>query len=226
MPFLRWEEIETVLLDMDGTLLDLHFDNYFWLEHIPHKLAKKTGNPIDVCRNDMYAKYRKVSGQLEWYCLDYWAQQLDIDIMAAKREITHLISLRPDTLPFLDALRESGRKVVLVTNAHPDGLSLKVEYTQLDQHIDQLISTHTYGVTKESLTLWEKLNGDLQFDKTKTLFVDDNLTILNTAKQYGIKYLLAVENPDSKLAPHTVESFCGVRDYRNLVNDIIQNPLQ
>ncbi|HBT55971.1 MAG TPA: haloacid dehalogenase, partial [Pseudomonas sp.] len=32
---LNWNAIDTVLLDMDGTLLDLHFDNHFWLEHMP-----------------------------------------------------------------------------------------------------------------------------------------------------------------------------------------------
>ncbi|MCP4043692.1 MAG: haloacid dehalogenase, partial [Gammaproteobacteria bacterium] len=35
MPVINWNSIHTVLLDMDGTLLDLHFDNQFWLEHVP-----------------------------------------------------------------------------------------------------------------------------------------------------------------------------------------------
>jgi hypothetical protein len=30
-----WSEIETVMLDMDGTLLDLSFDNYFWRSVVP-----------------------------------------------------------------------------------------------------------------------------------------------------------------------------------------------
>ena len=38
-----WENIETVLLDMDGTLLDLHFDNHFWLQHVPVCYAEKHG---------------------------------------------------------------------------------------------------------------------------------------------------------------------------------------
>ena len=37
-----WNAINTVLLDMDGTILDLHFDNYFWKEYVPQKYAEKT----------------------------------------------------------------------------------------------------------------------------------------------------------------------------------------
>ena len=33
---LAWRDIDTVLLDMDGTLLDLHYDNHFWLEPVSY----------------------------------------------------------------------------------------------------------------------------------------------------------------------------------------------
>ncbi|RDV24869.1 GMP/IMP nucleotidase [Alteromonas aestuariivivens] len=224
MPFLPWNEIDTVLLDMDGTLLDLHFDNHFWLDHLPAKLARKHGRDIETCRAEMLAQYDRVAGQIEWYCLDYWARELDMDIVAAKREIEHLIALRDDTLPFLDALHESGREVVLVTNAHPDSLSLKVEHTRLDKHIDTLISTHEFGVTKESQSLWRQLQQHLRFNPARTLFVDDSLTILQAAKTFGIAHLLAVTNPDSKQPERSITEFPAVSDYRDLTDVIRANP--
>ncbi|MDC8829337.1 GMP/IMP nucleotidase [Alteromonas gilva] len=225
MPFLPWEKINTVLLDMDGTLLDLHFDNQFWLEHLPRKLAAKTGQSEAECRQEMHQEYNRLSGQIEWYCLDYWAKRLDMDIVAAKREIEHLIAMRDDTLPFLDALHQSGREVVLVTNAHPDSLSLKVEHTRLDSHIDTLISTHEFGVTKESQQLWVALQARLGFDPATTLFVDDSLPILDAAKQFGIGHLLAVKNPDSKQPERLIDSYPAVSDYRTLLEDIIKHPV-
>lgn len=225
MPFLAWDKIDTVLLDMDGTLLDLHFDNHFWLEHIPARLSQRSGKPFDVCQAEMIAHCDRVAGQIQWYCLDYWAEQLDMDIKAAKREIEHLIAMRDDTLPFLDALHDSGRQVVLVTNAHPDSLSLKVEHTQLDSHIDTLISTHEFGVTKESQLLWQQLQSKLQFDPARTLFVDDSLTILAAAQTFGIAHLLAVKNPDSKQPEREITGFPAVGDYRTLVADIRATPV-
>lgn len=225
LSIIAWNQIETVLLDMDGTLLDLHFDNHFWLEHLPAKLALMNNIPIAQAKEDMFAEYSKVQGTIDWYCLDYWRQKVGLDIVAAKREIQQLISLRHDALPFIDALKQSGRQVILLTNAHPDSLSLKVEHTQLDQHIDQLISTHEFGVTKESQLLWHKLQAKINFANESTLFVDDSLAILRSAQQFGIAHLLAISNPDSKKPVNDTEDFVAVSDYSVLLADIINNPV-
>ena len=221
---LPWKEIHTVLLDMDGTLLDLHFDNHFWLEYVPKKWAEKQKISLERSNELMKVEYDRVVGQLEWYCLDYWSDTLDLDIRRLKREIQHLISLRPDTLPFLDALHQSGREVVLVTNAHPDSLSLKVERTQLDQHINNLISTHEFGVRKESQLLWQRLQERLGFNPEQTLFVDDSLPILQASATFGIAHQLAVSNPDSKKPNKETEQWLATADYRELIDDIINLP--
>ena len=209
---------------MDGTLLDLHFDNHFWLEHLPKKLATLKGITLDAAKTFMLAEYTKVAGTIEWYCLDYWSEKLQLDIVEAKREIEHLISLRPDTVAFIDALKQSGREVILLTNAHPNSLSLKVEHTHLDSHIDTLISTHQFGVTKESQLLWQKLQEHLGFDSQSTLFVDDSLTILQAAKDFGIKHLLAVSNPDSHKPHVDVKDFAATNNYHLFVPEILRNP--
>ena len=209
---------------MDGTLLDLHFDNHFWLEHVPKKLAERDGTSVEQAMDLVKQEYEKVHGTIHWYCLDFWAEKLQMDIMEAKREVEHLIQMRADTIPFLDALHETGREVYLVTNAHPGSLSLKVERTELDSHIDTLISTHEFGVTKESQELWQKLQQRLGFDNQHTLFVDDSLHILDAAHEYGINHLLAVRNPDSKQPTRDIDEYPAIDDYRYLIEDIRANP--
>ncbi len=217
---LVWEEIDTVLLDMDGTLLDLHFDNHFWQEVIPAKYAKKHHISLEHARSFMDQQYDKVAGTLDWYCLDYWQRTLEIDIMEAKREVEHLIQLREDTLPFLDALHDSGRQVVLVTNAHPNSLALKVEHTKLDEHIDELISTHEFGASKETQILWHQLQKRVSFVPERTLFVDDSPRILASARRFGIGHLLAVTNPDSQQQEQRADGFTGTNSFLPLLEDI------
>ncbi|MFC4698623.1 GMP/IMP nucleotidase [Glaciecola siphonariae] len=226
MALLPWHNIETVLLDMDGTLLDLHFDTQFWVEHIPKKLAQKSGKPLAECQAHMKEAYEQVYGEIQWYCLDYWAEKLDLDIMAAKRELMHLIRMRDDALPFLDALHSSQREVVLVTNAHPGSLSLKVEKTQLDTHIDTLISTHQFGVTKESQSLWQQLQAHLGFDPKHTLFVDDSQRILDAAKEFGIAYTLGISNPDSQAPENVIEGHPSTNNYHDILQSIIDDNFQ
>jgi len=223
---LDWSNISTVLLDMDGTILDLHYDNHFWLEHLPLRYSESAGISLQQAKKNLAEHYQKVSGTLNWYCLDYWAEQTNLPIAALKTEVQHLIQLRNDADEFLVALKATGREVVLVTNAHPDSLSLKIELTKLDRYFDTLYSTHEFGVTKESQLLWKKLQEKHGFDLNNTLFVDDSIPILQSAEKYGFKHLLAIANPDSKLPAKTISEYPAITDYRVLLADIKCHPVR
>lgn len=223
MALLPWHKIQTVLLDMDGTLLDLHFDTKFWLEHIPLKLSEKTGKSLEEAHAYMKEAFAEVHGEIRWYCLDYWAEKLDLNILEAKQDLVHLIRMRDDCLPFLDALKQSQRQVILVTNAHPDTLALKLEKTALDEHINTLISTHQFGVSKEFQSLWQQLQAQLEFDPATTLFVDDNQAILDAAKQFGIAYTLGVSNPDSQEPENVIAGHPSTNNYHDIIQSIIED---
>ena len=49
---IAWQEVDTVLLDMDGTLLDLAFDNYFWQKLVPETWRRAGAQPAGSQRRD------------------------------------------------------------------------------------------------------------------------------------------------------------------------------
>ena len=212
-----WQEIKTVLLDMDGTILDLHFDNHFWLEHLPKRYSEAANISIEAATAQLTSYYHEVAGTIKWYCLDYWAAKTNLPITELKREVQHLITLREDAIAFMLALKAANKELVLVTNAHPGSLSLKIERTQLDQYFNALYSTHQFGVSKEDQSLWQQLQHQHGFDLQSTLFIDDSLPILASAATYGFKHLLAVANPDSKKANNQVDNFKSITDFRTLI---------
>lgn len=213
---LNWNTLDTVLLDMDGTLLDLHFDNHFWMHYLPQRYAEHHGQSLEWAKAEIYPLMRAKQGQLDWYCLDFWTRELGLPIVELKREIAHLISLRPDAQGFLQALQESGRQVILITNAHRDSLSLKMERIELKTYFQRLISSHDFGFPKESQAFWQALQAEVPFDPARTLFIDDSLNILRSARDYGVAQLLAVRQPDSQGEQRDTEEFDAVEDYRVL----------
>jgi putative hydrolase of the HAD superfamily len=217
MQALPWSEIDTVLLDMDGTLLDLHFDNHFWLEHLPQRYAEHHGISRALADAELLPLFRQHAGQLNWYCTDFWSRELKLSIRDLKREVAELIALRPDADTFLAAIRAAGKRVVLITNAHRDSLSLKLERIELAPYFDRLISSHDYGFAKENQQFWHALQQDLAFDPARSLFIDDSLPVLRSARVYGIGHLLAVREPDSRQGPKDTEEFAAVEDYRKLL---------
>ncbi len=195
---LAWDDIDTVLLDMDGTLLDLHFDNHFWLQRVPERYAALQGLSLAQARARLDADYADVAGTLNWYCLDYWQARLGLDIRALKQELSHKIRWRADSRAFLSALRHSGRRLYLFTNAHPDSLALKLRHTPLHHYLDGLISSHELGHPKEAQACWQALQQRLGFAPERTLFVDDSPRVLEAAARFGIRHRLGISHPDSQ----------------------------
>jgi putative hydrolase of the HAD superfamily len=220
MPSLPWRDIDTVLLDMDGTLLDLHFDNHFWLEHLPRRYAELHGVSLAMAHMELMPLFEKNAGTLNWYCTDFWSTELKLSVKDLKVEIAHLIALRPDAETFLAALKQAGKRVIMITNAHRDSLSLKMERLQLAPYFERLISSHDYGYPKEKPQFWEALQADIDFDPARSLFIDDTLPILRSAGRYGIEHLLAVREPDSRKGPKDTEEFAAVEDYRVLIQGL------
>ncbi|MHA6492145.1 GMP/IMP nucleotidase [Pseudomonas borbori] len=220
MPPMPWTEIDTVLLDMDGTLLDLHFDNHFWLQHLPQRYAEHHGVSRALAEAELMPLFQQHAGQLNWYCTDFWSRELKLSIRDLKREVADLIALRPDADTFLAALRKAGKRVVLITNAHRDSLSLKLERIELAPYFDRLISSHDYGFPKENQQFWFALQQDFAFEPARSLFIDDSLPILRSARQYGVAHLLAVRQPDSQAAVKDTEEFAAVEDYRALIEGL------
>lgn len=209
-PVTDWPRIHTVFMDMDGTLLDLHFDNHFWLEHVPLRFAERHGLTTEAARAQLLPRFRAMEGSLQWYCLDHWARELDMDILALKREVQHLIQVLPHVEEFLIKLRSSGKRLLLITNAHSDALTLKMQRTQLESHFDAIVSSHSVGIPKENLGIWQSLRKLEDFDPAKSLLLDDSLPVLRAARDYGIGNLIAMRRPDSRQPPREIGEFPSV----------------
>jgi 5'-nucleotidase len=192
-----WAHIDTVLLDLDGTLLDLAFDNHFWLEIVPAAYAAARSTSIEAARAEIAPLFRAREGTLPWYCIEHWSRELDLDIEALKRANTQRIAWLPGAREFLAYLRAAGKRVVLLTNSHPQVLRIKDEKTGVLGYFDAAFTSHEFGVPKEAAQFWEAVRAVEPFDSQRSLFADDSPAVLRAAQAAGIRWIYGVRRPDS-----------------------------
>ncbi len=206
------------MLDMDGTLLDLAFDNYMWKELVPRRYAVANDMSFEDAQVLLMSKYEAVEGDLDWYCLDHWCERLGIDVMQLHHDVSHRIGYLPGALEFLRTVHEQDVRVLLVTNSHPDTLALKEAMTGLGDYFDGLHSSHDYGYAKESQNFWSALQEDVGFDRETTLFVDDSQPVLRSAHEYGIEMLVTVTHPDTSEPVKEGSEFRGVKRVADMLS--------
>lgn len=215
-----WSQINTVFLDMDGTLMDLAFDNYFWHEYVPQVYSKN--NDLDALQAKQFclSMYKEQRGKLNWYCTDYWSDQLNLDIKDLKGQIASRVSLFPLVTEFLSWLKSNGKRSVLLTNAHMDSVNIKMEETGIRSMFDRIITSHSFGYAKEHDEFWPLLANNESYHPHTTLLIDDNVAVLHAADRHGIKHLLSVSQPDTTLPHQETDKFHAINGFHEIVENL------
>ena len=193
-----WSQIDTVLLDLDGTLLDLAFDNHFWLEVVPGKFAVAYGISPSEARAQLIGRFRACEGTLNWYCVEHWSRELGLDIVTLKRAVADRIAWLPGAVDFLRRLRVQGKRLVLLTNSHREVLRIKDECTGVTCFMDAVISSHDFGAPKEDARFWQQVRNVEAYDARRTAFIDDSPPVLDAARRSGLTWVYGIRRPDTR----------------------------
>jgi HAD superfamily hydrolase (TIGR01509 family) len=214
---LKGHGISFVLLDMDGTLLDKYFDDYFWEHLVPEKYADRHGITFGKAKEELLRKYKSHEETLNWTDIDFWSRELGLDILALKEQIRHLIEVHPHVENFLQLMKKQGKKTYIATNAHYKVLDMKLKRTDLGKYLTGSITSDAMGSPKEKAGFWQQAEQQLGFRREHTLFVDDTLAVLRTAKAYGIKYVVYKALGNSKMKPSISTEFPAILDFSELM---------
>ena len=212
-----WNDIDTVLLDMDGTILDRHFDDHFWLEHVPKRWSQQNHTTLEQAKEHLYRLFRSQENTLNWTDLDYWSDRLKLDIPVLKQEVEHLIAVHPHVIEFLLFAKHAGKAVWLVTNAHSKTLDLKMKNTRIGPYFDGTISAHQVGLPKEDVRFWGKLQKFISYDPERTLLGEDSEANLKTAQTFLIRYLVYISRYSSRIEPRSSDHFPTIDYFNRLI---------
>ena len=193
-----WSAIDTVLLDLDGTLLDQAYDNHIWRDLVPQRFALSRGLDLHAAYSEIASRFAERSGTLDWYCIDYWSRTLGIDIGALHREVRSHVAWLPGAREFLVRMRASGKRLVLLTNSHPIALAVKHEESGVLDYLDAAVTSHDFGAPKEHAQFWTAALERFEYDPSRSLFADDNSKMLEAARSAGVRWIYGIRHWDTK----------------------------
>jgi 5'-nucleotidase len=193
-----WSLIDTVLLDLDGTLLDQAYDNHIWRDLIPQRYAVSRGLELNAAYAEIARLFEDCSGTLAWYDIEYWTRTLGVDVGALHREVRSHVAWLPGARDFLARVRSMGKRLVLLTNSHPVALAVKHEQTGVLDLLDAAASSQEFGAPKELPMFWERARTRFGFDPARSLFADDNTKMLEAARLAGVRWVYGIRHWDTK----------------------------
>jgi HAD superfamily hydrolase (TIGR01509 family) len=193
-----WSAIDTVLLDLDGTLLDQAYDNHIWRDLIPQRYAVKRGLELGEAYAEIERLFEGRSGTLDWYDIEYWNRTLGVDVGDLHREVRTHVAWLPGARDFLARMRAMGKRLVLLTNSHPIALEVKHEQTGVLDHLDAAASSQEFGAPKEDPRFWAAARARFGFDPARSLFADDNSRMLEAARLAGVRWVYGIRHWDTK----------------------------
>lgn len=217
LPKPDWTRVHHVLLDMDGTMLDLAFDNFIWRHLVPQRYAAARGLSLDDAIAQLQPQFMAVAHTLPWYDLDHWSRVTGLDVAALHHEFAHRASVLDGTLIFLDAVRASGRPMWVVTNAHPESWKPKLAHTGIAHYFEHIVSSHDLQAPKEDALYWQRLQQRYGFDPARSLFADDSRPVLESARAFGIDQIVAMCHPDTTQPHREFPDFHAVRRLNELL---------
>ena len=217
-PLIDWQRISTVLLDMDGTLLDKYYDDYFWEHYLPQAYGSRNGLSPEQAQTELFNRYRSVEKTLMWTDLNYWSEQLELDIVSLKKEVDHLVAVHPHVIDFLDFLRGLDKELHLVTAADRRALDIKMGRVDLRGYFTRVVCAGELGLPKEDVGFWRKLEDMLGFNPKRTMFADDNLSVLRAAENHHSAYLIHIAKPSSRAPLGYSHEFMSVASFGELLH--------
>jgi putative hydrolase of the HAD superfamily len=214
---INWEDIDTILLDLDGTILDLNYDLHFWLEHVPLEYSRNNNISHQSAKDKIIPILKSEMGKLNWYCPDYWGNRFKLDIIKLKQEMSHMIQILPYAEKFLCEARKNKKKIFLATNAHRKTIQVKMDIVQLERYFDEIISSHDFGVAKQEQDFWTQLENRIKLNKDRSIFFDDSQDVLESARAFGIKHIIAINKPSTKIEPKNVDGFINIENFNEML---------
>ena len=186
-----------LMFDMDGTLLDLAFDDLIWNTKLPERHAATHQCTLEQSISTLTNFYQTHKHTISWYSSKYWTEKVGVDVLKLQYDFKDKISPRLGCFELLENLNKQGYRCWLLTNADSVGLQLKLENVNLAPYFELIVSSEEIGYSKEFVEFWQILQDKYPFDPQHAVLIDDTAPVLRGAEKFGLEHLITILQPSS-----------------------------
>lgn len=199
-----------VSFDMDGTLTHMSFVNSVWLQGIPRLFALKNQVSFEEAQRKVKSEYDRVGKEkLEWYDLSYWLNKFRIDFSPQQvlNSFRERIRIFEDVPRVLENLKNSGYRLIVVTNARREFVDMEMEQTGIQGFFERIFSSPSdFRLTKNGTSVYEKVCTACEISPGEMVHVGDDQNFdFEVPQKLGINAFL-LDRTGKKTGPFIVSS--------------------
>ncbi len=187
--------IKYISLDLQGTLSDSKFSDYFWIEFIPQKYSEKNKISIQSAKEILKQKFKEYGVyNILYYDDKYWSEYLKFDTKKELDKFEIRPSINKKMYSYLQNLNLP--KIIVSTTTE---LFINYELEEKVKEFEKIYSCVDYfkigGKTKE---VYENIAKELNVKPSEILHIGDNYCMdIENAKKAGVNVILYDDNVDS-----------------------------
>ena len=201
-----------ILSDLDGVILDQHYDRKFWQSWLPEHVANQTNQSIEKIQIEIQLKIDGQKGTLNWYDLNYWDDLLDVDCMEIIKEQEEKPSFLEGSLEALQELSTLKNPKHILTNGDPRLQEYKAEARNFLQFFDSIFYSMHAGYPKEKKEFWTLARHNLNLDFEDSIFIDDDFKVVTIAVKAGVKRVIWITPGKNRILQNGIETFSSLAD--------------
>jgi len=184
--------IRYLSLDLQGTLSDSKFSDYYWMEIIPEKYAEKFHIPIDHAKEILKNKFKRYGVyHIRYYDDKYWEEYLGFSTKMELEKSLVKPKINQELYDFISKLKIPKMIISTTTN-----LFIEFELQEKVNTFDKIYScADSFKIGGKTREVYEKICQELDIKPGEILHIGDNKRMdIDHAKEAGLNTILFDNN--------------------------------